>query len=130
MQLHLIFIIGAILLIPIVYSSSSISDACALPPESGYMDSKTCGATTTNPKTGNPSSTCCWTEKERTFPNIGTKEVRYCQTCEATDSGLDCKPKVAQFTKLPETTRPEQEGGVFRRAIYSIYSICSKIWSS
>jgi hypothetical protein len=43
------FVVISILIVALVYSSFSTSGVFAVPPESGYMESGTCGGTTTNP---------------------------------------------------------------------------------
>jgi hypothetical protein len=98
------------LLVPFVYGYSFISDVCAVPPAPGYMDSKTCAAPTKNPGNGLTYQTCCW--KERNYPEIGEKT--FCQTCSRGENvnDISCTEKVQQSMKLPETTRPQQEGGV------------------
>ncbi len=104
-----IFVLGVILLVPFVYGYSFISDVCAVPPAPGYMDSKTCAAPTKNPENGKTYQTCCW--KERNYPEIGEKT--FCQTCSRGENvnDISCTEKVQQSMKLPETTRPQQEGG-------------------
>ena len=112
MQLYLIFLIGAVLLVPIVYASTSLSNVCAEPPDSNYVDSETCGAPTTNPETGVTKQTCCW--KERTYPKVG--EVTYCQTCTQDKVGgkTYCTDKEKQSLTLPEIQKSGrlQGGGV------------------
>jgi hypothetical protein len=91
-----------VLAIILIYSSSYTSNLSALPPEAGWQGSDTCAAPTTNPETGESKLSCCWKEIERgPYPKIGTREVRYCQTCStqgsgAQTTGYDCKGKVVQ----------------------------------
>ncbi len=100
-----IFVITAVLLVPLVYASISIIDVCAAPPSKGYSDSETCGAKTTNPETGQSKQTCCW--KERTGTSAGPgPEITVCQTCYQTDirSPLACDTPVSQAMKLPPSS--------------------------
>jgi|SRR6476469_2801160 len=85
--------------------SSFIYDLYAERTNSNYLSGNTCGAKTTDPRTGKGYQTYCWTLTERgPYPKIGTTEVRYCQTCSASPGGsgaLDCKPKQVQLIAPP-----------------------------
>ena len=101
-------LILSLLFVPLVYGmafSSFIYDLYAERANSNYLSSNTCGAKTTDPRTGKGYQTCCWTETERgSYPKIGTTEVRYCQTCSTPPGGsgtLDCKPKQVQLIAPP-----------------------------
>jgi hypothetical protein len=96
---RVIFMILPLLFVPLVYGMSSTPNVCALPRDPNSYGGS-CGAVTTNPRTGVPQQTCCWGVMERgPYPKIGTTEVTYCQTCTRTTSdGLgDCGPSVAQM---------------------------------
>lgn len=97
-----ICLILPVLAIVLIYGSSTMFNVFAVPPDSGFYDSRTCGAATTDPRTGEEKLTCCWKETERgPYPKIGTREVMYCQTCTFPEAGpVDCKPKVAQISQI------------------------------
>ena len=95
-----IFFALPLLFVPLSYGISFTPSACALPPDSGWLSSNTCGAETTDPRSGDTKRTCCWKETQRgPYPKIGTTEVRYCQTCTYPAGGgsPDCKPKEVQL---------------------------------
>ena len=75
-----IFLVTTVLLVPFLYFSSSIPDVCADEPSWGYLESRSCGAKTTNPETELSKQTCCW--KERLWTSTGPGNVTtLCQTC-------------------------------------------------
>ena len=95
-------VIFMLLFVPLAYSISSASDACALPPDPNRIGAS-CGATTTNPNTGVRQQTCCWEERvPGKLPPLN--KVTVCQTCRS--SGTDCDPKVAQFQQPPTQRLP------------------------
>lgn len=100
---RVIFMIVPLLFVPLVYGISSTPNACAVPPESAWHGSNTCGAKFI--KGEETTQTCCWKEGE----------VMYCQTCTsrqgATSFIYDCKPKVAQMTTPPTTGESVLPGG-------------------
>jgi hypothetical protein len=84
---RVIFMILPLLFVPLVYGMSSTPNVCALPRDPNSYGGS-CGAVTTNPRTGVPQQTCCWGVMERgPYPKIGTTEVRCCQTCTTFGSG-------------------------------------------
>ena len=104
---RVILLVLSLLFVPHVYALSFsffVSVIYAERADSNYLNSNTCGAKTTDPRTAKVYQTCCWTETERgPYPKIGTTEVRYCQTCSSSPNGgyLDCKPKQSQLTASP-----------------------------
>jgi len=68
----------------------------------------TCAGITTNPRTGNNSHTCCWTERVPCkLPS--SNEATYCQTCEFTTAGTECKPEQQQIRPLSGDVFPLEE---------------------
>ena len=96
---RVIFMILPLLFVPLVYGISITPDACAVPPDSAWHGSRTCGGESKNAN-GETTKTCCWKEGE----------VMYCQTCTywegAYGFNYDCKPKVAQMTTPPGPLTP------------------------
>jgi hypothetical protein len=108
-----IFVVISLLAVALVYSSFSFS-VYAVPPDPGFDSNGTCGGITTNPRTGNNAQTCCWTERvPGKLPP--SNKATYCQTCEYTAAGYDCKPKQQQLVPASGVILPED--GVLQQPI-------------
>lgn len=124
---RVILIILSLLFVPLVYGMSFsffIYEIYAERADSNYLSSNTCGAKTTDPRTGKDYQTCCWTETERgPYPKIGTTEVRYCQTCSSGgNASLDCKPKQAQLIASPNVgEKILQDDGVAKQRVQPLF---------
>jgi len=112
MQLRsVIFVVTAVLLVPFVYATSSIPDACAEISSPGYQSSKDC----TGDKSDSKGKTCCWRSPE----GGSTLGVTYCQTCKITCDSKQCIETCGhpekQLVKPPTTEEsgPLQDDGVF-----------------
>jgi hypothetical protein len=105
---NMIFMFLSLLFVPLVYSVSSTPYACAVPPDPKWDPNGTCGATTRNPKTGDLSKTCCWTEMvPGKLPSFNTQNV--CQTCYIEESTLDKEcttPEVQRIGGLEQPPTP------------------------
>ena len=113
MYRNLIFVISGILLVPFIYTTTSIPDVCAEIRDPKY-DTGTC----TGSKFSKSGQTCCWREQ---VPGqiLG---VTYCQTCKAEcdskgDCNEKCTEKTKQATKVPEGDQsgPLGQGGVLEQ---------------
>lgn len=107
-----VLISGLVLLIPFLYASASIPDACAAIRDTNY-DSGSC----TGDKTSKAGKTCCWREK---VPGELLGKTM-CQTCwiesDSKGSYERCTSPTEQAFKLPETdrTNPLQKDGVLEK---------------
>jgi len=101
-----ISVVISFLAVALILSSSTFT-VYALPPEEGFSNSGTCGDITKNPRTGNNSQSCCWTERVPGKLPPNNKET-YCQTCEFTAAGTDCKPKQPQLRPSARGASPEE----------------------
>ena len=108
----LIFAISGVLLVPIIFATTSLSDVCAEIRDPNY-GSGTC----TGSKFSKDGETCCWREKVPGQILANT----YCQTCKATcDSKGDCNEKCTEKTKqavkLPsDESGPLGQGGILEQ---------------
>lgn len=106
---YVLFVVTAVLLIPFVYATSSIPDACAEVSSPGYQSSKDC----TGEKSDSKGKTCCWRANEG-----GVLGVEYCQTCKITCDSKQCSETCGhpekQLVKPPtaDESGPLGEGGV------------------
>lgn len=73
------FVISSLLLVPFLYYTSSIPDACAAPREEGW-GGRSCGLSTDE-----KYKTCCWHEADGDM---------VCQTCEV--DGTNCDPPTVE----------------------------------
>jgi len=103
-----IFMVTSIVAVALLFSSISTFNTYAVPPDPGYDSQGTCGGITTNPRTGNNSQTCCWTERvPGKLPP--SNKATYCQTCEFTAAGTECKPKQQQIRPELGGISPEEQ---------------------
>jgi hypothetical protein len=99
-----LFVSGAVLLVPLIYASSAIPDACAAIRTTNY-DSGDC----TGDKFDKKGKTCCWYEKS--YPGQFGRGDKYCQTCKTTDNGKSetCTSPEKQTIKLPSGSQLLQD---------------------
>ena len=105
-----IFMVVSFIVVGLIYSSTLTFIVFAAPPDPNRPgQGGTCGGITTNPRTGNNSQTCCWTERvPGKLPP--SNKATYCQTCEFTTAGSDCKPKQQQLGPSSSGVSPLEEG--------------------
>ncbi len=103
-----IFVVTAVLLVPFIYATSSIPDACAVPPDPRF------GGSDTDFCMNSPeslSAVCCWTEED----DEGI-EIQVCQICALnTQTGnFDDCGEVHQAFKGPLSSNDitQDKGGV------------------
>ena len=99
-----IFVGISLLLVPLIYASSSIPDACAAIRSTNF-DTGDC----TGDKFDKKGKTCCWYEKS--YPGQFGRGDKYCQTCKTTDNGQSetCTSPEKQTIKLPSGSQLLQD---------------------
>jgi hypothetical protein len=98
-------------LILLAYTTFSVSNVFAVPPDPGFNSGGTCGAGTEHPDSpGVTKQTCCWTERvPGKLPPLN--KVTYCQTCYNYPQGggsENCDPKQQQFVPASGVVLPEE----------------------
>jgi hypothetical protein len=85
---YAIFIVSTPLLIPFLYYSTSLSDACALPPDPQWGKTGNCYFPVSS---DHDIMTCCWEEPDLYNPG---ETVTWCQTCTTTEGTQVCDEAV------------------------------------
>jgi hypothetical protein len=98
-----IFAISTILLVPFLYYTASLPNACALPPDPNF-GGRGC---TSKTEPGKHIETCCWFEAGTGTGLIKLRE-KYCQTCTTPSGGqTTCDQKELQYIGTPSESNAD-----------------------
>jgi hypothetical protein len=98
-----IFAVSTILLVPFLYYTASLPDACALPRDPNF-DGGDC--TSIKREGDKVKQTCCWFESGGT--GLIKLREKYCQTCTTTDDGQQtCDQKELQVIGAPSESNAD-----------------------